>query len=276
MKKMSRLKLAIVTDIHYGLDKGSKKGSEGLKLIHQFAAFVEKLKPDLCLEMGDRTSSAEKMTPYELMCEVGKALRDVPAEMHHLTGNHDLDGLTREDNEKALGKPLASTSVERKGYRLIFWNTNPKLDKAKGFMLEERDLEWLRQELNASPLPVIIFSHVPLDNGAIAGNYYFERFPNHAGYPPDQARRIREAIERSGKVIMCVNGHFHWTAYHCMDGIHYVTIPSLVETFRTSPKAEGAYARVEIGDVIEIEIYGSAPLLYRLPIKKLGTHWKAE
>ncbi len=273
---MSRLKLALVTDIHYGLDRGSKKGSEGLKLLHQFAAFVEKLKPDVCLEMGDRTTSAENMPAYDLMCEVGAAFKKIPGKLFHLVGNHDLEDLTLEENEKALGKSLASASLDCKGYRLIFWNTHPKLHKTKGFTLNERDLDWLKRELKASKLPTIVFSHVPLDNGAIAGNYYFEKYPNHAGYPPDQAARIREVIEHSGKVILCVNGHFHWTAYHCMDGIHYVTIPSLVETFRTSPKAQGAYARVEIGEVIEIEIYGSAPLLYRLPIKKLGSHWDTE
>ncbi len=272
---MPRLTLAVVTDIHYGLDRGTKKGSEALKLLDQFTAFVKKLKPDLCVEMGDRTTVADQNVPdYDLMSQVGEALRKIPCETYHLSGNHDLDVLTPEDNERALGKSLASKGIEIKGYHLIFWNTNPKLDREKGFSLDGKDLDWLRRELDASPLPAVIFSHVPLDNGAISGNYYFERHPIHAGYPPDQGKRIRDVIERSGKVILCINGHFHWTAYHCMDGIHYVTIPSLVETFRTSPTADGAFARVEIDDTIEIEIYGSAPLLYRLPIKKLGTHWK--
>ncbi|MFA5041471.1 MAG: metallophosphoesterase, partial [Bdellovibrionales bacterium] len=142
---MTKLTIAVVTDIHHGPNLGTKKGSEALRLLDLFGAFVRELKPDLSVEMGDRTSDSPDTTPYELMEEVGAALRSkVPGEVVHLIGNHDLDGLTQQDNERALNKPLASMSMDRKGFHLIFWNTNPVLDKARGFNLNPSDLDWLK------------------------------------------------------------------------------------------------------------------------------------
>ncbi len=132
----------------------------------------------------------------------------------------------------------------------------------------------LRKDLASTSLPTVIFTHLPLDNGSMKGNFYFDKdYPHHAGYPAIQGEKIRDVIEKSGNVILCVNGHAHWNAYHCIDGTHYVTIPSLTETFLTWPSPDEAYARLDIGEQIEIEIFGQAPIFYRLPIKKLGTHW---
>ncbi|MFA4995111.1 MAG: metallophosphoesterase [Bdellovibrionales bacterium] len=272
---MTKLTLALVTDIHFGPDRGTKKGSEALLLLDRFGAFVRELNPDVCVEMGDRTSSSRDLAPGVLMKEVCDALRaKIPGEVYHILGNHDLDGLSLEDNEKILGRSLVSRSLDINGFHLVFWNTHPVLDKTKGFTLDMRDLDWLREDLKATTLPVVIFTHVPLDNGSMEGNFYFDKaYPHHAGYPAAQGEAIREVIERSGKVILCVNGHAHWNAYHGIDGTHYVTIPSLVETFPTWPDANEAWARLSIGESIEIGIYGRAPMLYRLPIKKLGAHW---
>jgi hypothetical protein len=106
------------------------------------------------------------------------------------------------------------------------------------------------------------------------GNFYFEKeYAHHGAYPEAQGAAIREVIERSGKVLLCMNGHAHWNAYHSIDGTHYVTIPSLTESFTTWPHANEAFATLRISDCIEIEVFGRTPLFYRLPLKARNEHW---
>jgi hypothetical protein len=132
----------------------------------------------------------------------------------------------------------------------------------------------VRADLEASELPAIVFTHIPLDNGSMKGNFYFEKaYPQHAAYPESQGEAIRDVIERSGKVILCLNGHAHWNAYHAIDGVHYVTLPSLTESFTTWPHANEAFAKVRIGESIEVDVFGRTPMSYRLPIKLAGQHW---
>jgi Icc protein len=182
--------------------------------------------------------------------------------------------LTVGENEELMQHPFQHSSVDLNGFHIIFWNANAKLHLTEGFTLSQGDLDWLEADLASTDLPSIITTHIPLDNGSMKGNFYFEKaYPQHAHYPERQAEDVREVIERSGKVILCLNGHAHWNAYHAIDGVHYVTLPSLTESFTTWPSANEAFASVKIGESIEIEVLGKTPMLYRLPINAPGQHW---
>lgn len=161
------------------------------------------------------------------------------------------------------------------GYHFVFWNASAFLDARAGFTLPVSDVAWLESDLSNTTLPTIIFSHVPLDNGSMQGNFYFEAaYPHHAHYPEHQAQSAREVLEQSKKVILCVNGHAHWNAYHCIDGIHYVTIPSLTESFPTYPEACRAWASLTLDSDIHLTVHGNLPIEYRLPIKSSASeHW---
>ncbi len=269
-----QLTLAIITDIHNGPDRGTKLGTMALPLLARFRDFVADLRPACTVEMGDRISEVDEQTDRKLVADVASALAKFPSPIHHILGNHDVAKLSVEDNEDLMQRSFASSSMDINGFHLVFWNANDKLDYVTGFSLAPTDLEWLRADLAATELPSIIFTHVPLDNGSMKGNFYFDKAYPHAGaYPEAQGEAIRDVIERSGKVILCLNGHAHWNAYHGIDGTHYVTIPSLTESFTTFPYANEAFASLRVDEAIEIEVFGRTPLLYRLPIKAKSEHW---
>jgi hypothetical protein len=81
-------------------------------------------------------------------------------------------------------------------------------------------------------------------------------------------------IERSGKVIACVAGHTHWNARNTIDGVHYITIHSLTESFTTHPYPTGAFGMLAIDEYLTVEVVGRDPRLHRLPIKPVGYHWQ--
>jgi len=273
-KTMQQLTLAIITDIHHGPDRGTKLGTTALPLLARFRDFVDDLRPSCTVEMGDRISDIDESTDRKLMGEVASALVNFPGPIHHILGNHDVAKLSIAENEELMQCSFASSSTDADGFHLVFWNANDKLDFANGFSLADTDLEWLRKDLAATDLPSIIFTHVPLDNGSMKGNFYFEKaYAHHGSYPETQGEAIRDVIERSGKVILCLNGHAHWNAYHCIDGTHYVTIPSLTESFTCWPHPNEAFASLRIAEAIEIEVSGRTPTLYRLPLKPRNEHW---
>ena len=58
-------------------------------------------------------------------------------------------------------------------------------------------------------------------------------------------------MEKSGKVIGVLQGHFHWGNYGDIHGIHYCTIQAVVEG---SGAENNSYAMLDIlpGDIIRI------------------------
>ncbi len=270
------LRIAVINDIHNGQDLGTKKGSAAPKLLAEFVTFVEKKNPKRVLELGDRVNHIDHDTDYKSMKQVSELFSKISIPKVHLMGNHDVDYLTKEENEKLVGCSFDSHTENVDEFTFIYWNADTHLNQKNGFDLKEEDFLWLEEGLKDATYPTVIFSHVPLDNGSMNGNFYFNEkaYPKHGNYPPAQGERAREIIERSGKVVLCVNGHAHWNAYSCIDGIHYVTLPSLTETFVTYPDPHGAWTLIELAkDHVSFEIFGKTPLQFTLPFRTADHHW---
>ena len=267
----SSLKIALIADIHHGIDAGTKLGSAALTLMRPFVDWVNAVRPDLVVELGDRINDLDRDTDIRWTKEVAKVFTEVNSYCVHILGNHDDLRLTRTDSEEAMQTTFVSHSRDLNGYHLVFWNSAVKF--AQGcYHLSPEDLLWLGSDLAATELPTIIFSHLPLDNGSMLGNFYFEKLvPGGAHYADGAA--ARDIIERSGKVIACLAGHTHWNQRHTIDGVHYITIHSLTESFTTHPYPTGAYGILSIDEHLSVEVFGRDPALHRLPVKPLGFHW---
>ncbi len=266
------LRVALIADIHHGEDRDTKLGTAALPLLARFRDFVAQAGPDLVVELGDRINDADPETDRRLTRDVGLAFAPMNTRRAHLLGNHDNHALARSEAEAAMGVSFASWSCDIEGHHLVFWNAETCLLGRDGFELTAADLAWLEDDLARTELPTIVCTHVPLDNGSMIGNYYFEsQFKGFAHYR--NGDRARDVIERSGKVILCLAGHAHWNALNTIDGIPYVTIQSLTESFTTPGRACGAFGLLEIDEAIDISVLGLDPIRLRLPLRRLGTHW---
>jgi hypothetical protein len=252
------LRIAIITDIHYGPDRYSKKGDEAFTLLEGFIGQINSLEIDLVVDLGDRISNADLANDRQHLAKVASAFESLSIERHHLIGNHDVVHLSVEDHEKILDMSMRHHSLDRHGWHLAFWNTSCELHEEQGFLLEQNDLDWLEADLTATDLPSIVFTHMPVDTGSMVGNYYFERRYAH-GEQHRNASLARDLIERSEKVIAVVSGHVHWNQLHFMDGIPYFSLQSLSETFTTHPHAAGSWGILTLGNTIELEVFGMLP-----------------
>lgn len=255
---MAKLRLAVVTDIHYGPDIGNKMGTAAPRLLDRFTAAVNKYNPDCVVDMGDRFSCRNPDTDIANLRKVKEHFNAVAAPVHHVIGNHDVRFITRADNEDITGSPATSYSRDYNGYHLTFWNPNVRIGTNDGLVLSAEDIEWLRNDLASTDKPVILFSHVPLDNdpqdyddevreytNGIAGRFYYK-----------QGQVVRQMLEECGKVILCMAGHRHTKRHRDINGIHYITQQSLTSAY-SKRSAYGAFSFVEIDDAkIDIRMQG--------------------
>lgn len=265
------LKLAVVTDIHHGEEKLSKKGQASLPLLAELATTLEDWRPDLVVDLGDRINDIDGDQDDVLMAEVAAAFAGISAPRVHLIGNHDLNHLNVADNARIMGHDMASQSRDIDGWHLVFWQANVELAVPEGFHRMQADLDWLAADLAASNLPSVIFSHLPLDGASLLGNYWFENNPRYGG--PEYVAEVREILENAGNVVLCVAGHTHRNHVSTIDGIHYLTVQSLSDSYTTQDRAAGAWASIELGEDVYWRTHGDDRIEFRRPLRGLNEHW---
>ncbi len=249
------LRFAVVTDIHYGFNSGRKKGAHAPRLIDRFVRVANKSQSDFAVDMGDRVINKNPQEDLFYLKQLKERFNALAMPKYSVHGNHDLCNLTRQNNADILGLPGESYSLDLRDFHLIFWNPSVDLTEDKILMIPDRDLVWLKNDLSANGNPCLLFSHIPLDNTAEdppppkGDDWYFPSF-YHA-----QGEGIREMIEDSSRVLICMAGHRHRNNHREINGIHYITHQSLTHRNKATGHPYGAFSIVEI-DHGEIRING--------------------
>lgn len=265
------LRLGIVADVHHGDDIKTKLGSRAVPLLEDFLSQCRRQQVDFIVDLGDRINNPAFRGPggdpdrdRSLMEEVGRMFGETPIPRHHVTGNHDILYLDREAIGEALGQPVGSRHLRSGGVDLILWDACVEpIDGA--VRLTDADLAWLQATLSTVSRPAVICTHIPLDNGGMVGNHYFEhQYRRYATY--ENGDRARTLIEDSGKVVLCLAGHTHWFALNVIRRVPYLTVPSLTESCDTGGRAEGAFAIVEVRPRMRVVLHGLRNLSLSWPL----------
>ena len=268
---MERLKLAIITDIHHGPTRYTKKGDAALPLLVSLGKQIGASDSDLIVDLGDRISNVDHDTDLKLMAEVASIFGQMDTSRAHLLGNHDLHFLAHDENETVLGHSFQSYSLDIKGKHLVFWQIDLTNTYGDNSLPSEDDLNWLREDLERTALPSLIFTHVPLDDAAMVGNFWFQN--NISAATLSNTQKARDIIELSGNVILCVAGHVHWNNISTIDGVRYLTVQSLTESYTTQGTVTGAWAEITLDHQLSWTVHGADPMHYKAPVRKLNAHW---
>lgn len=269
---MATTRLCIVTDIHHGKDNFTKKGTSALRLLEEFKGFVDRTKPDVVIDMGDRISDCDKETDKRLEQDVAEIFAGVNTPRFHICGNHDRDYLSVDENAAILGQDLSSTTVDIGDWTLVIWRADAKIHRPGGFILPEADLLWLAGVVRNATRPLAIFSHVPVSGHSQAGNYYFQRNPEASTYPAG-AERVRAILAGARVPVACFAGHVHWNTMTMVNGQPHFTLQSLTETFTTHPEPAGSYALLELSDRIDWTVFGKDSMRVSLDAAETARHW---
>lgn len=214
------LRFGVCTDVHRDImfDAGKR-----LKY------FVEKMnneKVDFIIQLGDFCFPKEENRTFL------ETWNSFNGPKYHVLGNHDMDISSKQGIMDFLEMENNYYSFDSKGFHFIVLDPNFFVDSSAYIPYENSNyyaygntrgnfppdqLEWLREDLEKTSNPVILFSHQPLSSTDSTKNVY-------------EVRAILEkANEEAGfkKVIACFNGHTHTNDCKEINGIHYIQINSM-------------------------------------------------
>lgn len=213
--KKPLVRIGICTDLHQDLIK------DGEKRLQSFITEMNHSKPDFIIQMGDFCIPKEK---NKNLMEIWNQFT---GPKYHVIGNHDTDGGFTHDQVvdfwSAKGKHY---SFDTNGYHFVVLNGNerPDGDTSKGYprSMNAAQIKWMKQDLEATNLPTIVFCHQGIDNdqdglkeGALI-RLIFERINKKAGF---------------NKVQFVFSGHHHEDYHNVYNGINYVQINSISYQF---------------------------------------------
>jgi len=251
------LRLGIVTDIHFGPDSESVRGSAAPDALRRCLDDLQAWAPDVLVDLGDRLTDETPDVDLQRLRTLAELFGASGMRREHLRGNHDA--LSPAVHEELLGGPVTDRSCDVGGWHLVFLDA---YDGSIGGALSEERLAWFAADLAATSLPTVVFSHPPLDGLPLIGNRSFEvAYAAHAH--PTGHERARRIMAASGRVRLAVNGHTHWNHVVEEAGLPHLTVQSLVA--RTAGGGEtGSYAIVDLDERSHrVRVFGLEPFEHR-------------
>lgn len=238
-------RIALGTDSHYALkeDLEDKCYSDALLKMEEFVKTVNPLGCDFAIHLGDFKDEDpvpnEKSTLKYLKKMEGEFSKFKGPRFHCL-GNHDLDSITKkqflEIAENSTPGPNSRIeprsghyAFDLKSIRFVVLDANYDEfgndhffrkggDWQKPF-IPSKQCEWLKNTLDNSPYPCVLFIHHPLYAYVKNGHSY--HVVNHM--------EVRAVLEDSQKVLAVFNGHMHEEMFHEINGIRYFAMNSMLE-----------------------------------------------
>lgn len=229
------MKILVFSDAHFG-DDINHAINGGKKYINvfgsQFPDILEKLKPefkkyDLVVNLGDAIADKNKKADLERYKKFLSFFEDVKTPVIHCIGNHDSRYIPMDQLSDLIKEKQTYYSKDIGGIHHIvmsakshFMGFNPYLPKAQ--------IDWLKNDLNETKLPVFIYTHFLLDEQSMTDNYYFNIFKVNMVLIKER-KEIRKILEKSKKVLLVVNGHTHFYHDDSINGITYLNVQSIAE-----------------------------------------------
>jgi Icc protein len=271
------LTIGFVTDLHFG--PAAYHDGKLRKLTHHAADLTrdvvrvmnDELRPDLLVNLGDDIEDESREADLARYTECQDILRTARAELVNVAGNHDMIHLTREDlsriwHRDTLGHPPAPAplfyALDRGGFHIAILHTIERKDV--DVRIPHAQLEWLKEDLARTTLPVIVLMHHSASEQDLDDSFWFKGVPQLALVK--EREELRQILEESGKVRVVFNGHVHRNHLDVIRGIPYVTIQSLIENLDEDapgrPAAAHALATITESRIV-VRVHGNDPARYQ-------------
>lgn len=258
------LRFGIVTDLHYAdrPSNNSRYYKESLPKLSECIELMNEQKVDFLIELGDfkdQNIHPDEKETLRFLETIESKFRQFKGPVYHVLGNHDMDSISKDQflsriHNSGFSKARGYYSFNAGHLHFIVLDANYTREGIgydrgnfdwRDCHIPEEQLKWLEKDLRRHPRPTVVFIHQQLDGPAFEGD--------HTRYCPDNADQVRAILERSGKVLVVFQGHYHDGGYHVINGIPYYTLKALIEG---SGADNNSYATVEIGNDLNIAIKG--------------------
>ena len=223
---------------------GRREYRESIQKLKACSAALRPEKLDFVVQMGDLTDDGA-----DDMRAVLSLLRELPVAVRHVVGNHDLYA-SRDHILKRFSLPRAHYDFSVRGWRFIVldgmhlsvgrgWpESSPNYQQGARLLEDlrqtravnamewngavgEEQREWLRLTLAdaaARGQRAIVFCHFPVHAGSCR--------PEHLLW---DHREVLAVLDSAPALVAYLNGHDHRGGYAARNGVHYLTLPGMVE-----------------------------------------------
>jgi len=221
MKTASQqISIGLLSDLHFDGDAGT------FSWFCSAIAGLNSRSPDFSVFLGDCVVADNACQALKLLQKTASVFQRLECPIFYLSGNHDLDFLTKDQFFRAIGKPgeNAVRMFVKNGITCIFLDANYSADGIEyrcgnfdwtNAFIPFTQLCWLEARLKETVGPVVVFSHQRIDPS-----------PRHSII---NAAEVRNILEQSGKVCAVFQGHDHTGDRREIGGITYYTLPALRE-----------------------------------------------
>jgi 3',5'-cyclic AMP phosphodiesterase CpdA len=211
------VRLAVVADIQYAdrESAGERHFRQSLGGLEQFVLAANAQKPDFAIELGDIIDGGpDAMRELDRILEIYHRL-DCPK--YYVLGNHEFNGLAREVVLAKLKLKKGYYVFDRGGFRFVVLDT---VELSENSDAATEQLNWLDQQLADAAKRkknTVVFGHYP-------------PLPEANSYLAGNAHAVCERLEKYGCVRAYLCGHIHAGGYLEQNGVHYLTLPAMVDT----------------------------------------------
>ncbi|MCP3920110.1 MAG: hypothetical protein GY711_31680 [bacterium] len=251
------LRIGLIADLHHGLEPTAQSR------IEEFVDEANSSEADGIVQLGDFNFATAENAPCM------RAWNGFRGDRFHVLGNHDMDKVTKRAAQDFWEMEKRYYSFDRSGFHFVVLDRNNLRTEAgdvpyaesnyyahpkQRAFADREQLEWLRGDLAATALPVVVFVHQGLGM--------------KDGLAPSDPRAEIETILRDAKraaapgVVACFCGHEHLDRHRRKDGIHYVWINSASYYWvgsdygRMAPYRDALFAFATFDPAGEIRIEG--------------------
>ena len=240
------LKAGIITDMHKTTkaDSSTRIYSAATDKMNVFIEAMKKEKPSFIIELGDCVDTLSKGTdPAANLRAIETQFTSLGTPAYHVLGNHDFDNLKREAflsgiTNTGIDKGKTYYSYDAEGVHCIVLDADYTPGKFRPYdmntpedtfwtwvdtIIPPQELAWLKEDLQKTDKPVLVFSHQTLDR------------VDEQDHNIKNASAVRAVLEASGKVLAVISGHDHQGGYSNIKGIHYVVLNGNVGVNDTRP-----------------------------------------
>ena len=188
----SKIEIGIIADVHQDIIH------DGSSRLSRFIDLMNKRNPAFIIQLGDFSLPRKQNQPFI------EKWNSFNGPKYHVLGNHDMKdfGYTKEETMKWWKMKKRYYSFDHNNFHFIILDgndPNPKPWSGYDRYIGSEQKEWLKDDLNKTLKPTILFCHQSLEaKGGISNREeirkVLETFTNKNGQP---------------KVIACFSGHHH-------------------------------------------------------------------
>lgn len=235
-KSQPLLRFGMLSDIHYAdRDPADPRYyRQSLSKVKECVDLMNHQGVDFLIELGDfkdQDPVPNEANTLKYLTGIENVFQQFNGPTYHVLGNHDMDGISKDQflsrvTNTGIAASESYYSFNLKGFHFVVLDGNFTRDGIAydhgnftwdNTMIPEAEVNWLKEDLQNNELPCIVFIHQMLDDA------------KSKEQSVQNAARVRQVLEESGKVICVFQGHVHEERYSLINNIHYYSMMAVVD-----------------------------------------------